>query len=111
VFKQVIVGCIALAVVGVFGFGALVWRPAIDLIVPPAPGSYRHRQGRWMEPWRLPRSGFDLLWRALARARNSTRCVCTSLPCPSSHLTRIALTVRPHLALNSALNLPMVRTW
>jgi len=35
VFKQVIVGCIALGVVGVFGFGALVWRPAIDLIVPP----------------------------------------------------------------------------
>jgi len=40
VFNRVIVGCVALGLVGVFGFSALAWRPEIDPIVPAAPGSF-----------------------------------------------------------------------
>jgi mono/diheme cytochrome c family protein len=40
VYRRVILGCIALGFLGLVGFGALAWRPAIAPIVPPAPGSF-----------------------------------------------------------------------
>ena len=38
--KRFFIGIFALGVVGILGFGALAWRPAIAPIDPPAPGSF-----------------------------------------------------------------------
>jgi mono/diheme cytochrome c family protein len=40
VFKRVFIGLVTLGVLGLLGFGALAWRPAITPIAPPAPGSF-----------------------------------------------------------------------
>lgn len=38
--KRILVGLLALAVVGLVGFGVFAWRPAIGKIAPPAPSSF-----------------------------------------------------------------------
>jgi mono/diheme cytochrome c family protein len=40
VFKRVFIGLVTLGVLGLLGFGALAWRPAIAPIARPAPGSF-----------------------------------------------------------------------
>ncbi len=40
VVKRLFISLVALGVLGVLGFGALAWRPAIAPIAPPAPGSF-----------------------------------------------------------------------
>jgi mono/diheme cytochrome c family protein len=39
-YKRLLIGLVALAVIGVVGFGALAWRPAIAPIAPLPPGSF-----------------------------------------------------------------------
>ena len=38
--KRLLISVVALGVVGILGFGALAWRPAIAPIAPPAPGAF-----------------------------------------------------------------------
>lgn len=38
--KRLLVGTLAIVVVGLVGFGVFAWRPAIDKIAPPAPSSF-----------------------------------------------------------------------
>ena len=38
--KRILIGVVALGVLGILGFGALAWRPAIAPIAPPAPRSF-----------------------------------------------------------------------
>jgi mono/diheme cytochrome c family protein len=38
--KRVLIGVVAIGVLGILGFGVLAWRPAIAPIAPPAPGSF-----------------------------------------------------------------------
>ena len=38
--KRILISVVALGVLGILGFGALAWRPAIAPIAPPAPGSF-----------------------------------------------------------------------
>jgi len=40
VLKRILVGLLALAVVGLVGFGVFAWRPAIGKIAPPVPSSF-----------------------------------------------------------------------
>jgi mono/diheme cytochrome c family protein len=40
VFKRLVVGFVALGLLGILGFGALAWRPAIAPIAPPPPASF-----------------------------------------------------------------------
>jgi hypothetical protein len=41
VFKKLLIGALALRCLGILGFGALAWRPAIAPIAPPAPQTRR----------------------------------------------------------------------
>ena len=38
--KRILIGIVLMGVLGILGFGALAWRPAIAPIVPPTPGSF-----------------------------------------------------------------------
>jgi mono/diheme cytochrome c family protein len=39
-FKKLLIGAVAIGCLGILGFGALAWRPAIAPIAPPRPGSF-----------------------------------------------------------------------
>jgi mono/diheme cytochrome c family protein len=40
VFKKLLIAVVALGCLGLLGFGALAWRPAIAPVTPPAPGNF-----------------------------------------------------------------------
>jgi mono/diheme cytochrome c family protein len=40
VFKKLLIGLFALGILGLLGFGALAWRPAVAPIAPPPTGSF-----------------------------------------------------------------------